>query len=782
MFKAILREALQSKCQMVNLVEGKFVCFISSQGESQQQKYATLKGDWVKGLFKALFPKNYQQIEAGETCVGGFSLQGIGKVAMIARVKPENSIWLFMPPDGESRCKDFWDKLHQQPSAPQAPSPPPPPPMTNTKQSEPIGIPQPGSLGVSNNPQVPPSPEGGQGSSMQFTAGAPDRPGANENAVQPPPSPDGFSLQGTEYLDNQSEQGKALNLKPPVPSGSSGFDPFQNPDQGQDVGEPSLQSTHDSSMGSGTFPSSQPAGQETTTMSPSSEDSGFSYGGADMFGSKEAQTIANPANSQEDLFGGNQMNHPVAAADSETSEQGGFNGAAMENSSGFAIGQEHGSQGAGIQEEQLESEANLLHMKQSVNTQPLPNQAAPLEQAPANYQVSHQPVAVMAPRPEFEKPIEVDFSNEVPGTISKGDGSNPIDQILRGMIDNRASDLHLTIGQPVIFRIDGDICRAKTPNLDSDTMKSYILPIMPKVKQSQFAKTWDVDFAYEVGELGRFRVNVFRDYHGIGSVMRHIPDQVLSADQLKLPDSIRRLCTLSKGLVLVTGPTGSGKSTTLAAMIDLINSNRSEHILTIEDPIEFVHSQKKCLVNQREVGKHTDSFSAALKAALREDPDIVLVGELRDLETTAIALETAETGHLVFATLHTNTAISTVDRIIDQFPADQQRIIRNMLATSMKGVIAQSLCKKKGGGRCAAYEILIPNDAVGSMIRESKNHMIGNHIQTQQADGNCLMADSLTRLVADDKVRYWDAWAKAIDKKEFEEYAKRRRISVPPPS
>ena len=761
MFKAVLREALQSKCQMVSLIEGNSVTFIGPQGENQQQKYGILKAEWVKGLFQALFPKNYQQIEAGETCVGGFSLQGIGRVSMIAKIKPENSIWLFMPPDGEAKCKDFWDKLHEQPPAQQAPSPPPPPPVTNVKQPEaspnPLAVP----IGGGSNQAAPPAQDVGAGSAGPFPSG--------ENEVQPTPSgQEGFSLKGTEELASQSAQQGIPSLKPPMNDGSSGFDPF-NQDQTQSMGEPNSQGVQDAGlMGSGTLPPPQQMGEEPAASS-AHDSQGFSYGGNDMFAPSPMQAEQAPSNTQQDMFSANQMDQPRADS-------------AMDNSPGFVPDQGHGSEVMGAQDTPLASEAGKLQMKQSQNTQA--PQAVSQPQAPideANQQIVHKPVLAMAPTSDLERPVEVDFSDEVPGTISKGDGSNPIDQILRGMIDNKASDLHLTIGQPVIFRIDGDICRAKTPNLDSKTMKSYLLPIMPKVKQRQFANSWDVDFAYEVANLGRFRVNVFRDYHGVGSVMRHIPDKVLSADQLNLPDSIRKLCHLSKGLVLVTGPTGSGKSTTLAAMIDLINSTRSEHILTIEDPIEFVHSQKKCLVNQREVGKHTDSFSAALKAALREDPDIVLVGELRDLETTAIALETAETGHLVFGTLHTNTAISTVDRIIDQFPADQQRIIRNMLATSMKGVIAQSLCKKKRGGRCAAHEILIPNDAVGSMIRESKNHMIANHMQTQQADGNCLMADSLTRLVAEDQVRYWDAWAKAIDKKEFEDFAKRKRITVPPP-
>jgi twitching motility protein PilT len=260
--------------------------------------------------------------------------------------------------------------------------------------------------------------------------------------------------------------------------------------------------------------------------------------------------------------------------------------------------------------------------------------------------------------------------------------------------------------------------------------------------------------------------------------MRHIPSQILTAEQLGLAPAITKLCTLNKGLVLVTGPTGSGKSTTLAAMLDLINKTRKEHILTIEDPIEFVHPQQLCLVNQREVHKHTGSFARALKAALREDPDIVLIGEMRDLETIAIAIETAETGHLVFGTLHTTTAMSTVDRIIDQFPADRQAQIRVMLASSLRGVVAQTLLKKKSGGRVAAHEILIANDAVSAMIREGKVQHLANHMLTQRQDGNQLLNDSLLKLVQDGLVDVQDAFFKAVDKNGFLTMAKQRGINV----
>jgi twitching motility protein PilT len=268
---------------------------------------------------------------------------------------------------------------------------------------------------------------------------------------------------------------------------------------------------------------------------------------------------------------------------------------------------------------------------------------------------------------------------------------------------------------------------------------------------------------------------------GVGAVLRQIPDKVLSADDLGLPPAIRKLCELNKGLVVVTGPTGSGKSTTLAAMIDLINETRSDHILTIEDPIEFVHKQKKCLINQREVHKHTQSFSRALRAALREDPDIILIGEMRDLETVEIAIETAETGHLVFGTLHTNTAISTVDRLIDQFPSEQQEQVRIMLSESLKGVVAQTLVKKKGGGRCAAQEILIVDKAVSSLIREGNTHMMQNQMQTQKSKGNQLLNDALLMLIQKGLVDPKDAYMKAIEKEAFTTLLQQKGITLEAP-
>ncbi|MEM9802758.1 MAG: type IV pilus twitching motility protein PilT, partial [Planctomycetota bacterium] len=343
-----------------------------------------------------------------------------------------------------------------------------------------------------------------------------------------------------------------------------------------------------------------------------------------------------------------------------------------------------------------------------------------------------------------------------------------IDALFNRMVEVGASDLHMTSGNKPQFRLHGDMVPIDECSvIQSEQMKQVLKEVCPPAVWESFDEHSDADFAYEIPGLARFRSNFFRDNRGPGAVFRVIPEEILTCDQLGLPEAIRNLCFLSKGLVVVTGPTGSGKSTTLAAMIDLINKSRSDHIITIEDPIEFVHKDQACLINQREVGEHTKSFKRALKAALREDPDIILVGEMRDLETIEIAIETAETGHLVFGTLHTTTAASTVDRIIDQFPADRQAQIRTMLSSSLKGVVAQTLCKKRGGGRVAALEVLLVNNAVSSLIREGKTHQIVSSMQMGGKEGMRLMNDSLVELVSLQKVEPEEAYMKAVDKDGF---------------
>lgn len=342
-----------------------------------------------------------------------------------------------------------------------------------------------------------------------------------------------------------------------------------------------------------------------------------------------------------------------------------------------------------------------------------------------------------------------------------------IDAYLRMMVEKKASDLHYCTGCRPILRCDGEIVAIQEPAISPQLARTVLYEIMPKRNEEEFNRDHDTDFSYEISDCGRYRVNVYLDRMGMCGVFRLIPSKILTMEDLNLPEPIKKFCTLKKGLVLVTGPTGSGKSTTLAAMIDHINKTRSDHILTIEDPVEFVHQSKRCLVNQREVHTHTASFASALRAALREDPDIVLVGEMRDLETTHIAIETAETGHLVFGTLHTTTAISTIDRLIDQFPSSQQQQMRTMLAASLKGIVAQNLLKKKGGGRVAALEILVVNSAVSMLIREAKLQQVMSIMQTGKKEGMTLLNQELVRLVQSNVVEPEDAYWVAVDKADF---------------
>ncbi|MFA6012050.1 MAG: type IV pilus twitching motility protein PilT [Desulfobacteraceae bacterium] len=343
-----------------------------------------------------------------------------------------------------------------------------------------------------------------------------------------------------------------------------------------------------------------------------------------------------------------------------------------------------------------------------------------------------------------------------------------IDAFFKLMHDQGASDLHLNAGQPPALRIDGQVERVKYKILDNNTLKGMLYEIAPENKIKHFEETGDVDFGYEIPGLARYRANFFQQKNGVGAVFREIPSTIQTAEQLGLPTVVSRLASLPRGLVLVTGPTGSGKSTTLAAILDVANRTRRDHIITIEDPIEFVHESRSCLVNHREVGFHTKSFTAALRGALREDPDIILVGELRDLETISLAIEAASTGHLVLATLHTSSAPKTVDRLIEVFPASEQAQIRSTLSDGIRAVISQTLFKRRDQrGRCAGLEIMIATPAVRNLIREGKSHQIPSAIQVGQKYGMQLMDDSIMELYNKGWISAEDAYAKAYDKGKF---------------
>ncbi|HAE40509.1 MAG TPA: hypothetical protein DCG57_18025 [Candidatus Riflebacteria bacterium] len=349
-------------------------------------------------------------------------------------------------------------------------------------------------------------------------------------------------------------------------------------------------------------------------------------------------------------------------------------------------------------------------------------------------------------------------------SMASGSGAQHIDDLLKRLVAEGGSDLHLSAGQVPRWRIDGRILPiAGFLKLAPNEVFKLIAPIMRPESVEKFNNTSDEDFAYAMDKHSRFRINLLRDSHGVSAVFRHIPNTIFTLEELGMPEVLRRWAESPKGLILVTGPTGSGKSTTLAAMLDHINRNKECHILTIEDPVEFVHQSRKALVNQREVGVHTASFSRALRAALREDPDVVLVGEMRDLETISMALETANTGHLVLATLHTSTAISTVSRIVDQFPAEAQEQIRTSLADNLLGVCCQTLCRKIGGGRVPALEILVMDYAMGNMIREGRTHMLLTAMTTGQNKGNRLLNDDLAKLVQSGKITKEEALSNAVD-------------------
>jgi twitching motility protein PilT len=344
-----------------------------------------------------------------------------------------------------------------------------------------------------------------------------------------------------------------------------------------------------------------------------------------------------------------------------------------------------------------------------------------------------------------------------------------IDRFLRLMNDRGASDFHLTVGRPPMVRASGAMETIRYRMISEADFMELLQPITPESSWRMFTEGGDADYSYEIPGLARYRVNLFRQQRGAGAVFRVIPTKIMTIDQLGLPEQVRRVASMRSGLVLVTGPTGSGKSTTLAAIIDQINETRSLHIITIEDPIEFVHPNKKCLIHQREIGNHASSFAEALKAAGREDPDLILVGEMRDLDTISMALSAAERGTLVFGTLHTNNAAKTMDRIISVFPSAEQEGIRNVLGETIRAVVAQQLLPQVGGGRVAALEILFSSPAIGNMIREGKTPQITSAIQTGMREGMVDMDTSIRRLFEAKRITARAAYDKAIDKEQFKD-------------
>ena len=361
------------------------------------------------------------------------------------------------------------------------------------------------------------------------------------------------------------------------------------------------------------------------------------------------------------------------------------------------------------------------------------------------------------------------------GLTPGGAAHRRIDTLLRLVVSKKASDLHLSVGRTPMVRVDGDLEKLKWRVLTETEFESFITPITPPRLYDEWMKTGDTDFAYSLGDVARFRVNLFRQEQGSGAVLRLIPPRVLTIADLGFPPQVANIARVPRGLILLTGPTGSGKTTTLAALTDWINRNHSRHIITIEDPVEFIHTPHKSLLSHRELGFDTPTFAGALNAALREDPDVVLVGELRDLETMSLALQAAETGLLVFGTLHTNSAAKAVDRLIDSFPAAEQEQARTVLAEVLRAVVAQVLLKRKAGGRVPAFEVLRWSPALANSIREGKTAMITTLIQTGRNAGMVLLDHSLADLVVEDVVAYEEAFEKAVEKEGFKALVEKRR-------
>jgi twitching motility protein PilT len=413
-----------------------------------------------------------------------------------------------------------------------------------------------------------------------------------------------------------------------------------------------------------------------------------------------------------------------------------------------------------------------VEMKPGANGVAILRPAAPASNAPSAASATAAPPS---PSPAATPPPPAPAARS---TQDLSEQRAAMEALFRNLVQSGASDLHLRSGEPPMLRVHGELRRQEQSPLSPERLESMLLSIMAAKELGEFREGGDTDWAYEIEGLARFRCNAGRDRFGAMGVFRVIPNQIRTADEMGLSREVQNLCYLTKGLVVVTGPTGSGKSTTLAGLVDLINRTRTDHIITIEDPIEFVHPSKKCLVTQRQVGLHTRSFKHALRAALREDPDIILVGEMRDLETVSIAIETAETGHLVFGTLHTTTAASTIDRIIDQFPPDRQAQVRVMLSESLRGVIAQTLCKKIGGGRVAAREVLLTIPAVSNLIREGKTFQIPSIMQVNRKGGMVTLNDALMELVDAKLVEPKEAYMKSVEKAGFSAALKAKRHDV----
>ena len=747
-FKRALKAALKHGADQLIVEVGKAPTLLTD-AKNLEIDMGKFEQSQISKYFEIFFSKDQKSVEDGERVKGVLSVEGVGDMRMIGY--PKLQVKVFLPPNGESQFSKEWNDPGEGPKVFGS--------SKNDQDDISVTTSMIDSLVNKNDSAKPslPSVPLEQGAIM----------GGDSSLVEPRSNP--ISDKQDSSSPDLSEMRNAFSMKSPQenigdPNSSLGGGSNEGFDYGSILENTGDHGDVQDSLASGSNPSPQAFNSLGGVIDAKTSDI---ISGSDIFTKNLDDSVSGSSPVEESRALPLDSNLDNSGQSSEVS--GSFRDKSSEVKNQFSnYNSEINDKSHGLDHSvnnDSDSNGPVFSMDQVAEEGGIGSVPASLESAESK--------EVLARSVASER--EIFFGAHLPGATAP-EGDFPINVVLDSMVKKGASDLHLMVGQPITLRIDGSIVRVDQKKLSAGELKNLILPIMPKVNRTEFLDTNDTDFAYQYSR-GRFRVNVYRDRGGVGAVLRVIPSEVLSADTLGLSQPIRKFCQLSKGLVLVTGPTGSGKSTTLAAMVDLINSTRPDHILTIEDPIEFVHQQKLCRVTQREVHTHTKSFSRALRAALREDPDVVLIGEMRDLETISIALETAETGHLVLGTLHTTGAISTVDRIIDQFPEASQNQVRTMLASSLKGVVSQVLVKKKAGGRVAAHEIMVSSRSISSMIRDNKLHMIHNDLQTKKAEGNQLMSDALYDLIRRDIVTPEDAISKSAEPDEFMQLLKSRGIT-----
>ncbi|MFK7873461.1 MAG: type IV pilus twitching motility protein PilT [Oligoflexales bacterium] len=807
MFKGILKYAIQNKVAYINIVSGKAPVMKDSSQQTVSQSMKAMTSEWLLDVMTALFPKETDKIEKQQPILGQLPIPGGKKVMLIAQPGSHPELSVYLLDHAEKECMQQWNQIQQQNNstpplesvttsaqdAPPAPAtatpetdnqnhmvPPPPPPealtASHSSNTEPDLASPFGQVSSGNLETTPLSEASTSGEKIQIASQLENPESDTEKPTITPPT-----LEDTEVEANSSFR------LPPHPASPESFDSSHSASSQETLDTPESLPPIPTSFSLDNPPQSQEESNETSDISapPRNNLDWDPFGGKPLvqesFPSLDEE---NPSSLQLDLSSADKSFHNHTESNDEPENTSppplSFSMEPFHNSQDDS--ENHITQDDSFQIKPQNNDQTHSSQETSPASVQRPLHSSPIEQGSYHSTEHHNPTH-LPPKPflqqQYKKQVNPEevFQEHLPGQTFSNPETEFIDNILKKMVDENASDLHLSNKMPPYFRISGALKPFRDAPLTPAELQQWLWPTIPKDSREQFQNTWDLDYAYALDGIGRFRFNLFRDYRGIGAVIRQIPAKIPTAQELNLPDSILQFCHLSKGLVLVTGPTGSGKSTTLAAMIHEINRTRHDHIITVEDPVEFVHTPQKCLINHREVGVHTNSFSRALKAALREDPDIVLVGEMRDLETVEMAIETAETGHLVFGTLHTTTAASTVDRVVNQFPGERQAQIRSMLSNSLAGVVSQVLCPTLEGKRAAAFEVLVQDTAVSNLIRESKIHMISGHMETQSGAGNILMDDSLMKLLQAQKISFDEAYRRANRPTRFKELAKTKGLA-----